>query len=274
MTLRHHYQPVDLPAALRAALEPFGRVPEDLTPAELAAVTEFHVGGLGATRRLARHAAPGPGDHVLDLGSGLGGPSRHLARHHGCRVTGLDLTPAYCAAAATFARWQGLDGQCRYVAGDGCAPPFADAAFDLVWTQHTAMNIPDKTGLYAGIARVLRPGGRLALYDIVAAADAPPDLPVPWARLPGHSHLATPAGLRRAVEAAGMAITHWADRTRAGLDWYAEQSAAARAGAAEGRSPPGFNLVLGDAFPTMARNVRRALSDGRLALVEAVARRP
>jgi 2-polyprenyl-3-methyl-5-hydroxy-6-metoxy-1,4-benzoquinol methylase len=70
-----------------------------LSPSDVAAVDQFHVGGLEATQELAQLFSPLRGSCVLDIGSGLGGPSRYLAANYGCRVIGIDITGEYCRVA-------------------------------------------------------------------------------------------------------------------------------------------------------------------------------
>src|ERR687897_435914 len=77
---------------------------------------------------------------VLDVGCGIGGPSRYLAKTYGCHVAGLDLTPEFCQVAAMLAERTGLAGKVEYRQGDALAMPFADRSFDVVWSQNVAMN--------------------------------------------------------------------------------------------------------------------------------------
>lgn len=264
-----HYARIGLAERILAALAAAGKDPDDLRPADLAPIDEFHVRGRAATAELAAAAGLAPGMRVLDVGCGIGGPSRHLAAALGCHVTGLDLTEEYCRVAAMLAERVGLADRVAYRRGDALAMPFADAAFDAVWTQHAAMNIADKAALYAECRRVLGPGGALALYDVLAGPGGPVHFPVPWARAPAISFLATPAELRALLERAGFAIESWRDTTEAGRAWF-EAVAAQSAGQAS--APLGFRLLLGDAFPAMARNQRRNLAENRIALIEVVAR--
>jgi len=76
-----------------------------------------------------------------------------------------------------------------YRRGDALNLPFPDETFDVVWTQHVAMNIPDKATMYREVHRVLKPGGVLAIYDILAGPAGQVLFPVPWARLPETSFL-------------------------------------------------------------------------------------
>src|SRR3981189_1204885 len=68
-----------------------GKDPEKLTAVDLAAVDEFHVGGLEATQELAKHMELRAGLRLLDVGCGIGGPARYFAGEHGCKVTGIDF---------------------------------------------------------------------------------------------------------------------------------------------------------------------------------------
>ncbi|HTB12726.1 MAG TPA: methyltransferase domain-containing protein [Bryobacteraceae bacterium] len=146
-----HYAQPGLLERVKEALRQSGLNPDRLDQSELEKLDQFHVGGLDATDDLARLAAIRPGDRVLDLGSGVGGPSRHLASSLGCHVTGLDLTGEYCQIATMLAVSTGLSRLVTYRQGDALHAPYEDGSFDVVWTQHAAMNIEDKPALYREI---------------------------------------------------------------------------------------------------------------------------
>jgi hypothetical protein len=132
------------------------------------------------------------------------------------------------------------------------------------------MNIADKRRLFDQIRRVLRPGGRLAMHEVVAGSRAPIHFPVPWAREPALSFLGRPAELRPLVARVGFEELAWEDVSGASLDWFRR-----RAAAAERSGPPalGLHLLLGPDFPAMFRNVIRNLEEDRIAVVTAVWRR-
>ena len=267
-SLGTHYAGSDLLAAVQRALATLDAEPGTLSPRHWAALDEFHVRGAEATRALAGFLGVAPGWRVLDLGCGLGGAARYLAREHHCRVLGLDLTADYCRVGQWLTRQLGLTERVAFIQADAAHLPLTDGAFDAVWTQHTAMNIPDKAGLYAGIRRVLKPTGQLALYDVLAGPGGEPHFPVPWASEPAQSFLATPDELRQQLHDAGFTVSHWRDVSAAGLTWFERQ-------AARGDGSPralGLHLLLGSALPTMIRNLRRNLAEGRVILLEAVAR--
>src|SRR5580698_3556786 len=107
-SVEEHYSAPDLWLRVREALKRSGLDPDHLRQADIEKLDQFHVGGLEATNQLAAAANIQASDRVLDLGSGIGGPSRHLAASIGCRVTGLDLTREYCEVATALAQSTGL----------------------------------------------------------------------------------------------------------------------------------------------------------------------
>src|SRR5260370_15328842 len=154
----------------------------NLSPSDLAALDQFHVGGLAATQELARLFSPSRESYVLDIGSGLGGPSRYLAANYGCRAIGIDITEEYCRVASALGARMGLEDRVEYRQGDARELLFPDGTFDGAWTQHVSMNIAEKKQLYEGIRRILKIGGRFAGHDGVQRAPRPLLFPVPWAR--------------------------------------------------------------------------------------------
>lgn len=268
MDVADHYGGTDLETKVRQALEQSGLGGLPLDWRALAPLDQFHVRGLAASQELAEGLGLEPGARVLDVGCGLGGPARFLAAAFECQVTGVDLSPGFVGVARMLAERTGLTDSTTFRQADALDLPFADASFDHAWTQHVAMNIQDKAALYRSIHRVLRPGGRLAIYDVIAGEGDPLIFPVPWASAPDISFLATPETMRRDLADAGFTERAWSDKTDLGVAWFAEQQAARQSG-----QPPGLlglQIVMGPQMAVMAANLARNLGEGRARLVQVI----
>jgi len=261
-----HYTRSDLGEAILAALKAAGKDIDQLTPDVLAPVDEFHGGQRPATVRLAELVGFTGTERVLDVGSGLGGPSRYLAWHYGCRVSGVDLTAEFVRIAEMLTRLTGLTDKADFRQGNALKLPFEDMSFDVVWSQNAAMNIADRDRLYREMGRVLKPGGKLALQEVAAGPGGPPHFPVQWARTPGISILFSQEATRKALEAAGLRVLGWQDTTETALE-----AAQARARNAGGSAPVlGTHLILGADWQAMFHNSARNLEERRTELFNAV----
>src|SRR6201987_3732420 len=176
-----HYTRDDLGETILAALKAAGKDIDHLTPDDLAPVDEFHGGQRQATIRFEDLLGFRWGGRVLDIGSGIGGPSRFLASCYGCQVEGIDLTAEFCRVAEMLTRLTGLTGKVGYRQGNALDLPFEDGSFDVVWSQNASMNIADRDRLYSEMHRVLKPRGRLALQEVLGGPGRQPHYPVPWA---------------------------------------------------------------------------------------------
>jgi ubiquinone/menaquinone biosynthesis C-methylase UbiE len=258
-----HYGAADLTDRILKAMAAAGIDAERVAHEQLAPVDEFHVGGRAATVHTVGRMGLKSSDHVLDVGCGIGGATRYIAATFGCRVTGIDLTPAYIAAAEELARRTGLADRIAYRVGSALAMPFADAAFDAALTQHVAMNIKDRGGLYREVARVLKPGALFCIYDLMKGSNDDLRFPVPWAATPATSHLTTPQGMLALLADAGFEVLEVEDRTQFALDFFRENAAATAAAAAAGvPAPPGTNILMGASARDKLQNVRTNVERG------------
>ena len=268
-----HYGHHDLRDKMAAALAAAGLADKKLTPADLAPLDQFHTRGMAATVELGAALAIKPGASVIDIGSGLGGPSRYLAAKFDCTVKGIDLSPAFVDAASYLAERTGLASKVSYDCANALSLPYPDKSFDIAWTQHVAMNITDRAGLYGEVHRVLKPGGRFALYDVVQGSGGPIHFPVPWSRTPDTSFLVTPDAMRAVLETTGFKVTLWNDNTQVAVAWFAEQQKA-RASAPAGPPPAlGLHVAMGADFPTFGANLGRNLKEGRAGIIQAIVER-
>jgi ubiquinone/menaquinone biosynthesis C-methylase UbiE len=266
--INQHYGQTELDAKILTALREAGKDLEALTRDDLASFEELHDGGREATRELARLAGLRAGMHVLDVGSGLGGPARTLTAEFGCRVTGLDLTEEFCRAAAMLTARVGLQERITFRHGSSVDLPFEEATFDTVWTQGVLMNIADKSRLFAEVYRVLRPGGRLAFQASLAGLVPGVYYPTLWADDAQLSFLVPSEECRRLLVATGFQERAWHDATAQAV----AQAYTRRTAGAEGASVRA--IIAPTNLEERVANRLRNYAEGRVVQVMAVFERP
>jgi ubiquinone/menaquinone biosynthesis C-methylase UbiE len=264
-----HYARPGLEAAILEALEQAGKRIDPIEPADLAAIDEFHFGWGPVTAELANDAGFTPSMHVLDIGSGIGGPARHVARACGCRVTGVDLTEDFVTAANALTRRCGLADRVAFKTGSALALPFPEASFDGAMLMHVGMNIADKPALFAEARRVLKPGGTFVVYDLMRSREAPIPYPMPWAASADTSFVEPAHTYRTLLEATGFRIEREEDRAAFGLELFAQMQARAEA---QGPSPLGMHVLVGPATQERLSHAIRAVQQGIITPIELLAR--
>ncbi|HEX2467932.1 MAG TPA: methyltransferase domain-containing protein [Solirubrobacterales bacterium] len=226
---------------------------------------ELHPGGEQTTRRSLELIGIGRLDRLLDVASGTGTSALLAARQFGCSAVGLEFGARAVEAANAAARAQALDAKVEFRQGDAEALPFADAEFDAVLCECSLCLFADKRRAVAEISRVLRPGGRFALSDVVVDRERiPADLQGTLATVAcvgealsrrGTEQLLAEAGLRLdAVEARDDDAAALARRVQDRL---------------RGARVLGFDRHEGFAMSTsqaieLARSAQRAIADGVL----------
>ena len=266
-----HYGSAGIAERVLAALREAKGADAPVTPDNLAPFDHFHGRGVVATREIAEQLALQPGERVLDIGSGIGGPARWFAATYGVHVTGVDLTPEFCAAAEMLNALAGLTDRVRIIQGSALDLPVPDSAFDAAYSQNVIMNIADKKQFYREAFRALRPGGRLALSNLCAGPAGEPYFPAPWATTRETSFLATPDEMRADLIAAGFDIAEFRDITAA------MREAQRRTGERleKGDMPKiAVDIIMGERALEMQRNSIRTIEDHRGIAIEALVKKP
>lgn len=267
----NHYSRGDLLLRLNAALVNDGVDPTCPQIDTLAPYDQFHGRGMEATQEIAAMLKVAPTDHLLDVGSGIGGPARYMAHRFGCQVTGIDLTAEFYEVACHLTRLLAMESKVNFELGNALAMPFSDATFDGAYSMNVSMNIADKAALYREIQRVLKPGGWLMLSEIAKGPGAPLDYPTAWAATANTSFLSTPEETRHGLEAAGFNVVHVRETAEA-VKAYGARS---RAMVERGEKPPhrAVQLIHGEIAPIAMRNSSVGVNEGRVVPVEILSRK-
>ncbi len=263
-----HYDQDDLVGRIEAGFAASGKAPDDVTVDDLALVDEFHTGGRRATEIIAANLGLEAGTRVLDVGSGLGGPARYVASTFGCTVLGVDLTPSFVDAATTLTGWVGLEDRVTFLCAAAQDVPADAGPFDAAYLFHVGMNVADKAVVFAGIAGQLRPGARLAVYDLMRVGEGELTFPLPWSSAPETSFVEPPTTYEAALVAAGFAVESVTrhDEIAAGFIEVFRQGASAG-----GPPPVGLHLVMGPTTPQKGANLIAAIEQGVITPVQIVA---
>jgi arsenite methyltransferase len=136
----------------------------------------WHPGGLELTGRLGSGTRLSASDLVVDVACGVGASSLFLSQRFGCSVVGLDVNPANMRQAS---KRTGPREDVRFIAGDSGRTPFADHSFDAAVLECVLSTFGDKRGAICEVARVLKPGGRVGISDVIVEGELPPELDSP-----------------------------------------------------------------------------------------------
>ena len=160
-----------------------------------------------------------PGVLVLDVGCGIGEPAREIARLTGCTIVGISINQRQIDLAITKTAVQGLSDRCTFIRGDFLDLPFPDSNFDAAFSFEALCYAPSLAHIYAEIARVLKPNGRIGLSEWLMTPKYEAKNKEHVAirnrieRGCGISNLHTYSQAHTALEAAGISIEHDEDFT-------------------------------------------------------------
>jgi SAM-dependent methyltransferase len=270
-SIADHWAGRDVYGPIVAALERASKSLDSLTVEDLAPVDHFHARGFPATIDLADRLPVKPGDQVLDIGCGIGGPARYFARRFGCKVNGIDITGPFVEAANKLTALLGMSDQVLIEQGDGEELPYDDGAFDGAYAQHVTMNVADRPRFFGEALRVLKPGGFFAVTEHGRGPAGAPHHPVPWSEDGTGEFLLTPAETRELLAAAGFVEIESEDT---GAKYLAAYQAALQAADHAEMPPLGLHVLIGPTAPEKMRNSARNIEEARTHPVQIVCRKP
>lgn len=268
-TVAEHYTHGDLLSAISSGVTKLGKTRDTVTIEDLAPVDEFHIGGRRASEDFLDQLGLDDGDHLLDVGCGLGGTSRFVADRYKVRVTGVDLTAENIAAGRALCEWVGLADRITLHQGNALSLTFENGTFDGAYMMHVGMNIEDKAALFAEIHRVLRPKGVFGVYDVMRTDEGELTYPVPWATTASTSAVATPGNYKELLQNAGFTVDAERNRREFAMDFFEQL----RAKTAASITPPplGLHILMGDTTTIKVKNMIENIATGRVAPVELIA---
>lgn len=266
-SVNNHYGISGILDSIIKALETSGKNLYSLHPNDLAPVDEFHTRGKESTMEIANFAQLQSHHNVLDVGCGLGGSARYIANEYGCSVTGIDLTDEYVDVANRLTEFVKLQEKVSFRQGSAIDLPFDSGIFDVVWTEHTQMNISDKEKFYGELSRVLKPGGRLVFHDIFGT-EINPYYPTPWAEYGELSFLLTQDEAKTIMEKSNLTIDKWIDTTKQSLQFFHEMLQKATN---SDTVPLGLHLLMGKTAKTKFLNQVRNLEENRISIAQGTA---
>ena len=265
-----HWGRGDVYALIVSALGKMSKSLDAVTAEDLAPVDHFHARGFAATVELADRLPIKAGQHIVDIGCGLGGPARYLAKRFQCNVRGLDITQPFVEAAYKLTALLRMEDRVTIQHGDGQRLPYADGLFDGAYAQHVTMNVADRRQFFEEAFRVLRSGGFFALTEHGLGPKRDPHYPLPWSEDGSGAYLVTPCQTRALLESAGfvdIVLEYTGAKYVAGYRTAIEK-------AESGLLPPlGIHLLMGETALRKTRNAARNIEEGRTAPIQLVCRK-
>ena len=243
---------------------------DNLTVDHLAPIDEFHIGGREATKDFINQLEISQNHNVLDIGCGLGGPSRFVASKFGCKVTGVDLTPEFISCGKKLTEMVNLTEKVKLLTGSALdlnSVLDQNESFDRAFMLHVGMNIENKSLLLSEIASKLNLGGLLGIYDVMKfGKNSHEDLefPVPWTNNHKNNYATHPEEYKKAIEKAGMRIICERNRYDFAVEFFSKMKSKKDAPSI------GLHLIMNE-FPLKTANMLKNLKKERIAPIEMIA---
>ncbi len=182
---------------------------------------QIHAGGLTATKKISELINITPRSKVLEMGGGIGGVARFLAKNFGSFIVNLDLSLTYSITGHMLTQMTEEKPEVYFVCADATTIPFQKEEFDLIWMQHINMNISDKDRLLKEINRVLKKEGVLIFHEwFVRDEKVELCYPLPWSDSEQFSFLTSFENFIALAEASGLKKVFVKDDTESSLNFY------------------------------------------------------
>lgn len=252
--------------ALRKVDEVLSQVPRDASiQTKLAAISSldhFHAGGLEITDRLVdeMELPTDPNMHGIDVGCGMGGPMRRVIQKKLCTVDGIDITPKFVRINKAISEKVGLKERSNVQRGDATKMPYSNSQFDFALTMAVSSNVDDRDAFYRELSRILKPGARLGMLEVVQGPTQGIVLPVPWSRDGSQStnNLLTPSETSAMCRKYGLSRLKDIDVSSEALQWFEAEINKVDRG-----QEYSFQPVLSD-WPAMGRSQIENLKKGHV----------
>ena len=264
-----HYRGSNLYDSILDGLRKAGLDLDNLSPENLSAADEFHIGGTEATDFVCNKIEDFGGHKLLDVGCGIGGPARFISNRLGCEVVGVDLTPDFVKTGNLLTDLVSMKNAVTLMEGNAAELSFSPSSFDVAYMMHVGMNISDKRGTFKEVNRVLKDRGLFVIYDVMCLKEQQLTYPLPWASSKEGSAVDSPEAYQSILETEGFTITE-IDKKRDFAIGFFENMMKKMEG---GPTPLGLHLVMGSNTAVKVHNVHRQIVDGVLAPVLMVAKK-
>lgn len=260
--IKNHYHQSNLFENILDRLKEQGINLNHVSRNHIAGVDEFHVRGSEVSKELVNEVNLN-NLNVLDVGCGLGGPSRMLADKFNCNVIGIDMNPEFIRTANNLSELVNLNHKTKFIQGNALELPFENNKFDVVWTQHVQMNIENKQQFYAEINRVLEKNGVLIYYDIFKVKKNDIYYPVPWANDASISFLQTIKNMDRILKNLGFKQKRKTNQSIKAKDFLVNLFEKINT-----HGPPklGLNMLMGSLTKEKLKNILNGLIEKKIVL--------